>query len=561
MADAQSTNASETASFKHREEELKSIEKRFSLVPARNCPTEMVRSKFREEFECLKGSNGRKNSIISKLHLALPGRVKASISHSRFDTNGKKVGVYTIDCPDINIMEEPSGFDSNEDHKSQPKIPAETHVGEGSAILTGETEAGSLLDPKLIKATALNNNTNGAEATLIPARKYRPSIVKAHSIDGARKLLAKGLLPLSRSPNSMPTTHRIETDNTVDIPTGVLQEWVEQLQAEDVGRQTRTESKINIPRRQLPRLRTPPQSWAKWPSHTRNERTTLAGEKDQVKSWDFATVMSSNASGPEARGKTLSKDIDPITTSQSLSRQVGKALKSGWYKMIPHTGSLGSRPSGRHGPATQNPRKFGGFLEYPELELLPNVEGYREAQAIDQQIDTMKRRSTSGRRTMGQSSSDAAGRPLASRISQEVYKLQPEGEDIAWNNVEYHARPSPDTKFLSPAHALFTRRSKSGDSGPFYGLQPQYPCDHCAQPQMPNGVENETVQGRHGAVIKRAKSTGNIETTLPNSLLAMDEATPSDHKIWKSGLRRHASLSWIRSRNRDQNGSIERRRG
>ncbi|KAF2964813.1 hypothetical protein GQX73_g8758 [Xylaria multiplex] len=300
---------------------------------------------------------------------------------------------------------------------------------------------------------------------LTPARQY--PMAPAQGTDETKRDIAGNSFS-TQPPNNMGVSKETEPKYTAGIHTGVLLEWMEQLQAEDVQQRSRMMSRIKVPERQPPRFRTPPDSWAKWPSRTREERTAPAGNKDKVKTRDFAVVTNSN---PSETG-------------------VSKALKSGWNKMVTHTGSLGRGSD--HSQSTQKPR---GFLEYPELELLPTAEGYREVQALDQQIYNMKRRSTSGTRDVRQSSSDGARRPLASRIAEEVHKFQVEGNDIAWADVQYPIKTPSTTQ----------------------------------------------------TIIKRAKSTGNIEAKL-----RVDEDAPTDHEIThkarKLGLRRHKSLGWIRGR-------------
>ncbi|GAP91014.1 hypothetical protein SAMD00023353_5400360 [Rosellinia necatrix] len=539
-----SINASETASFRQREEELKSIEKRFGLTPARRYLTAPVISKFREEFEGPRLSSSRRSSILSKLHLTLPKRGRPS------ELNKSIEDIRKLQTPNETLL---TDSDSNRNQCRPFNVTSNTQTREGAIgfwqrnIKKELDQTPGTLKAKLIKVSMPKININGVEMGSISMKNRHPVVTRTHSIDKARKVITKNLFSPSRAPNNITIIKEPAVHESADIHTGVLQEWVEQLQAEDAQRQSRTYSRINIPKRQPPRLCTPPESWAKWPSHTRKERVASAGGKDKVNSWDFAVTINPNVSGAKAVGKALSKGIEPAIAPRTLSGQVSKALKSGWNRMVTRTSSLG-RPLDCHEPASKS-HKPRGFLEYPELELLPTAEGYREVQALDQQIGTMKRRSISTRRVSQRSSNESTRPAMATRIAEEVHKFQVEDENVSWADVGYSTKAPSITQFLSPAHALLTRRSKSCDPELFSASESISSYDDCVQIQMLEDIENKVAQDSGRAMIKRAKSTGNIGATLPGTIVPAGEDTlTARHKARKLGLRRHGSLGWIRGR-------------
>ncbi|KAI0878780.1 hypothetical protein GGS24DRAFT_341648 [Hypoxylon argillaceum] len=548
IAEVLSGNASETESFKQREEELKSIKKRFGLTPARRYPMESVRSKFKEEFEDPRGSNSRRSSIFSKLYFAFPKRARASGLHTELNKNTEEAGIHSIDPR--NEMK-PTSSDSNEDqYQLSSTARLEERAIEQRATKQEDCHQGKL-KAKLTKVSMPITSTNNAEALSVPVNNCPPDITKTSSMDEAGKTQVENSFPRARGPNNIEILNEDTINSTFDIHTGVLQGWVEQLQAEDVKRQSRTEPRIGLPKRQPPRFRAPPESWAKWPSHTRKERTASAGKKDNVNTKDFAVVINAKSSAAEAECEALPTGRELTVTSRTLPSQVSKALKSGWNKMITRTGSFGRAPD--HGHATQSSHKSRGFLEYPELELLPTAEGYREMQALNQQIDAMKRRSTSGTIVIREPSSDSARHPLASRIAEEVHRFQVKGKDIAWTDPTYGVTGPQSSHFLSPTHSLYTRRSKSCDPDLFCPPESQSPYEDCVQTQMlHDDYDSNRAEGHDRATIKRAKSTGNIEVKLQGDAPPLDEITPSNHgpvhKAWRSGLRRHKSLGWIRGR-------------
>ncbi|KAJ8130109.1 hypothetical protein O1611_g3519 [Lasiodiplodia mahajangana] len=548
--EAFSANASETASFRQREEELKSIKKRFGLTPARRHPTATVRSKFREEFEGSKGPNSGRNSILSRLYFVFPKRARASRSHTELNGSNEWAGIHSADFRKYNKTKL-DDLGSSRDRDLPSNMASNIRLGEMVAEqreITQEAEHHhGRLNLKPIGAPMPIAKINDSEARSVCMNNCDLNITKIPGPGEAREPPVENSFPLSEDRNSMAMSNEGKMRNTVDIHAGVLQEWVGQLQAEDQQRQSRMESKINVTKQQPPRFRTPPESWARWPSHTREERTASAGKKDKVNSRDFAVVGNPKHSEIEAGGR------EPTMTSRTLSSQVSKVFKSGWNKMVTHTSSV-DRASD-HKRDIRRIRESRDFLEYPELELLPNVGGYREVQALDQQIDTMKRRSSPGEKSPRQSNSDSVRHPLASRIAEEIHRFQAEDQATAWTETRYHVKGPPTTQFILPKHSLFTPRPKSCDPELSGASESQCMYEDCVQAHiLHDGDDSNRIKAQDRTTIKRAKSTGNIEVRLSGDRPLMDESTPSNHgpihKAWKSGLRRHQSLGWIRGRSR-----------
>ncbi|KAI0973075.1 hypothetical protein F4678DRAFT_459929 [Xylaria arbuscula] len=535
-AEAISISASETASFRQREEELKSIKKRFGLTPACRYPKTPVYSKFREEFGDPKAASSSRTSILSKLHLVFPRKSRASSSHTEVNRSDADIEMRATDCRNLSY-----GLNSNKYQCPTSDMEPETAAGKRVTILlqrhknNEDDDRAGRLKAKFIRVSGPKANMATAETR--PIHLNNANHANETTLDSVRIRFP------AQTSNDPKGSSEAETKNNIDIHAGVLQEWVEQLHAEDEQRKSRTESRISVPKRQPIRLRTPPGSWAKWPSHTRQQRTAPAGERDMVSTRDFAPMVESYRPEDKRESQEQSTESDTAVTSRNLSGQVSKALKYGWNKMITHTGSLG-RASNRES-ATQTTQQPHEFLEYPELKLLPTAEGYKDVQAIDRQIDTMKRRSTPGRRGIGESSSDGTRRLLASRIAEEVHKFQIPGEDIAWTDIRYRAKVPLPAQFLSPTDALRANRPEPFDPKLLGILESQCVYDDCVQTQMlDDGDNNDTAQNQHKATIKRAKSTGNIEAELPG-----DEDDPTRvQKTKKLGLRRHKSLGWIRGR-------------
>nr|XP_036580983.1 uncharacterized protein CTRU02_08948 [Colletotrichum truncatum]KAF6789156.1 hypothetical protein CTRU02_08948 [Colletotrichum truncatum] len=123
------------------------------------------------------------------------------------------------------------------------------------------------------------------------------------------------------------------------------------------------------------KLATPPASWAKWASHTRAERTAAAGPADNVIPKDFAASATVSEKQTWVTDKTsVEQEMETQQTPQSLSKRLGKAVKAGLNKMA------------QSKPKSKQPDQ----LEYPELEILPTKEGYKDLKALEKSIEAMK---------------------------------------------------------------------------------------------------------------------------------------------------------------------------
>lgn len=173
----------------------------------------------------------------------------------------------------------------------------------------------------------------------------------------------------------------------------ILEKWGRQLEEQEQEQAAKAKSQF------LPCVssvykhsRTPPASWAKFPSYNREERNATAGEHDNVEPRDFAVKEVSSAGGISW---TIDKDEGGSPSRRSIVRSVSdkftQPFKSGWSRIVPgHAGThykdrsiLGARRSSI---------RTSGDLEYPELELLPRSGGYRELLALEREITEMKGR-------------------------------------------------------------------------------------------------------------------------------------------------------------------------
>ncbi|KAI1471082.1 uncharacterized protein F4812DRAFT_467296 [Daldinia caldariorum] len=403
-ADINSAAVSDTASFRQRESELKSIEKRFGRTNLRRDTITPMASKFREEFNepRTRTSIISKNSILAKFHLPIAKRTKYQAQ----------------DAPHHSVQVVKCSGATNQDTEYAclgQQNPHQVAANRQQIVLFPKLEHEDVANSRgsQPQISVFHEDASGIqwqEESLSGSLGYH----KTTHIDQAlhlrtRKEHGSSLKPLSR--------HENNSSRQSDLSSTVLREWVSLLNDQDLKSQE--ELKAETQSHGTWRFRTPPASWAKWPSHTRQQRTGPAGEEDNVISRDFAVRVESNGSDitwlTDKPGNSFKKKASP---RRSLSTQLGRAVKGGFSRVVQNTIN---RPSSEAYRARQKPDKG---LEYPELKILPIQGGYEDLQALEQQIGTMKRGTTTTENQLASSSVDNTRPPLSARFAEEVHMIQ-----------------------------------------------------------------------------------------------------------------------------------------
>lgn len=110
-------------------------------------------------------------------------------------------------------------------------------------------------------------------------------------------------------------------------------------------------------------------AWSRYPSHTRELRTSSAGHEDNVKTRDFAfEVNSAQIIDPENDQMGTPTDKKK-RISKSSSMTFGKNLFKDYTRLFRSQ----SAEFRRHGHGHRSSIAMGGSLDYPELEVLPEV--------------------------------------------------------------------------------------------------------------------------------------------------------------------------------------------
>ena len=134
-------------------------------------------------------------------------------------------------------------------------------------------------------------------------------------------------------------------------------------------------------------------AWGRYPSHTRPDRTMSAGHPDKVQTRDFALeaaiqfAMGKNNDGSDGDGEEVDPATRPITPpllpgQKKRKKKIGDARMAKSHSMtfgksfLKHYVKIFRSQSiefHKHGQGHRSSVATGGTLEFPELEILPDV--------------------------------------------------------------------------------------------------------------------------------------------------------------------------------------------
>jgi hypothetical protein len=164
--------------------------------------------------------------------------------------------------------------------------------------------------------------------------------------------------------------------------------WAAELEAR--GRQAKAKTAAVGQRPSPPHAKIPPESWARFPSHTREERTASAGLPDHVSPKDFAIkdmkddVIEWMISNREHHHHHHEKE-----QHRSLPVRVSRQIRASLYKLrTTKSTAMSDRTHGRKSSVCVR-----GKLEYPELEILAGeIAGEGLYEEVEREIEEgMKR--------------------------------------------------------------------------------------------------------------------------------------------------------------------------
>ncbi|RYO95794.1 hypothetical protein DL765_011756 [Monosporascus sp. GIB2] len=483
---------SDTSSFKQREEELRSVKQRFGQSQfgrGRNLPAV---SKFREEFDDSRVPIGAKVSILSKLHLHPVRKARYARDLPRMvESDGEIFQNPSALQPQQTAVAMPMGARKRSisfDKDQKPHVE-ESATGKWKRALRTEAERRQTRrrdslsklythDPEEDQACAM---TNEQETT----KHIRENNTADNTDDDHPS--PRAYSPTSAGNTTLKPPVDIQCNRTpvTDISGRLFRTWSRQL--------SRTPSPQALPavhvvggRQEPRRFSTPPESWAKWPSHNRTERTGPAGENDIVVPRDFVSPHPGGFVGTTVGAKTQSRDGFRSGRPRTFSSSLGRAVKNKVTKIIPGRNEF-PKPHNSRGKQIK-------YLEYPELELLPMQGGYKDVQALEDQIETMKN-----------GSSRAEGKPrnpsiLGVRLIQDVQNLRYGNDDAHTSDANEHPAAIPPHR--PPPVVSCT---VSGTTAKRSGTPPSHVSyDDCVPKHMLD--ENDSIKSHDTVLVKRSQS-------------------------------------------------------
>ena len=376
----------ETQSFQQREAELLSIKKRFGDVLSRKKPQLPMTSRFREEFTDLDPISPERTSLLARLRLPLSNQSRNGLRNPRRPASSyfRTGSVVTQDesSPYFRKRSE-SAQGLVDSEQANPNLDGACHLpcrdhtatelwtrARGLHIL--ETERGQ----QSIRGQTL-------ERFQVPASKRSMHLLIQKWRGSSRQGPYSTLNVMSKSEPSRltPQSEELQSIHPKSRFDQLIENWEDHIRGWKTQDDDMTSAQISYSPFKVTR---PPLSWAKFPSHTRIERNSLAGIEDHVVSKDFA--IKSVSSEGQLRWAT---DRQPVTSPQLpgsgssfLSGNFGKVFKSGLTKLFPVAGGLGNLNSHTSLKLHGSGSVFVTRLDTPELEELSTDSKAKELDAL-----------------------------------------------------------------------------------------------------------------------------------------------------------------------------------
>lgn len=374
-----------------------------------------MESKFREVF--YDGTDAAsKRSLLGRLHLTVPSQGTA-VGLGKYDGTGPEP-TGSSSSP-INRPDSQSHGESDPLSHGHLKVPTVDHASikhKSQNLSTQYSERGGR------STRGFSSSKDGDETAEMWKRALRGESVarsprsstSAHksdsnSVRGGPRYSGR----VSKSTKATDHSHRSGADSDDHSPTcnealpqdedekvwqslvrsnTVLEEWARQLEGQEREAKVNTQEIHSTSRAISKSSLTPPASWARYPSHNREERNAAAGPGDRVKPKDFA-VKEVTAGGKVSwiTDKDEADVLDRKSMIRSFSGRFSQPFKSRWSRLLPSGTGTPSRDKSMLGKRRSS-LQTSGDLEYPELELLPTAGGYKELRALEREIIEMKRR-------------------------------------------------------------------------------------------------------------------------------------------------------------------------
>jgi hypothetical protein len=338
----------------------------------------------------------------------------------------------------------------------------------------------------------------GGSEKRIPISPHNTTALKAPRTSDSIRLQLRRYQPNLKHDGDGTPRSSLETSNRI------FKEWQHQIKSEESGVDRCPSFTTHI--YAAPKSRMIPASWAKWPSHNRLERSGPANQKDAVTQMDFglpgATPQGSMKwPTDQDRANTSGDRENKMAPRASLSTKFGRAFRGSITKMMARKDS----PSSNLDSSTEGnvkPQGSDGYLDYPELELLPMKGGRQELQNLKPQVGHIKHDSISTVARQRCPSHPSAKTPMGLRIAKDVHDIQHSTEFPNLSIKDFLTTSGPNTPALVRSRSL---RDTSDATQHFCTPMTHVSYDDCVPKYMLDG--NNSVKSDSTVMVKRSKSS------------------------------------------------------
>ncbi|KAF4460932.1 hypothetical protein FALBO_12272 [Fusarium albosuccineum] len=446
---AASQPPSESASFLQREAELETIKRRFGAFWAHKKPAKQPNSRFQEEFNRVAPGQPPYKSFMEKIHLTVPGRIKLGSRQSEDQQEA-------ISRPSRELNSKPG--------RSQELVNHKKEISSKSTKRSNLTIRPHLspLSSEAFQKPALEHQRSATDlwrrAIRLEAQERRSSSnrLSTPNPDHPRSTSPNQSLRPTPAPQKGGSTGSFSTENTrreasqltpttdevspINNSKWLIQRWAAQMKPGTPHTTQGAESTASA------RLSSPPRSWARFPSHNREERNKNASANDQVHPRDFAIkLVSSDGQVCWATDVVQGEEKQRANTiPRSFSARLSKVVKSKIVKLMPSRhfqGEQGEVPAkGRVGSGT-------GHLEYPELEIKATESGYEELGVLEREINNIKS-DKALEAPEGEVSRPRSSKSLGDRISALMHDTARESQH---NHSDFPTFPENSAALVTPS--------------------------------------------------------------------------------------------------------------
>ena len=420
-----SNSPSETTSFRQRETELATIEKRFGQVSSRQKSSSPFTSRFKEDFGVSREVEKKTKPLVPKILVTLPGRTKTtSRSHSEAQ-DGVSDSCYSLPTyknksqgtsqaqkwvsdvqlrstlrPPHEMVYQQTGVNESAAEVWQRAIRLEAEKRKGNSLHSGARSSDrSRLSPRP-SSQATSSNTQIHYDPSESTHKFRPPF--SYSQEGSQ-------LPIP------PLTEPAWWSNTTFIQ--------------------------GFPKRPR-RLAVPPESWARYPSHTRESRNAHATAIDNVISKDFAVcAVSSDGQLQRVTNRSASIGMHSLSLrSASLPARLGQTLKTRLIELFNFRGKFSDTKNNilDRGPTSL---ELTGDVEYTDLGVLPPGIGHLlEPEQVAERLSSRRSEALSSRKSF----TDSLKRAQRHQSTSNSVAKEPDSEAEQYHHSSTYTAESSD---------------------------------------------------------------------------------------------------------------------